>query len=277
MHRCAWLLLPLALALSLASALRAEEGRAIYDALRLDEIMEVLSDEGQDHAAEIGETLLSGGGDTAWRRAVEGIYAPGRMRGLFLPQFDEELARTSPEMRQEVLAFVSSETGAQIIALEISARRALLDAAVEDEARAAVAAMRDEAPERMALIDRFVESNDLIEENVVGALNASFAFYRGLADSGAPGLDLPEELVLAEVWSQEPAIRTETEEWLFGYLALAYGPLPLEDLEAYVAFSESQAGQRLNTALFLGFSTMFESISREMGRAAGRSLTGSDI
>ncbi|WP_114966297.1 hypothetical protein [Alkalilacustris brevis] len=277
MLRCFRLLLPVAFVIALAMPARAEPVRALYDALRLEKIMDVVAEEGRIHAGEIGEALLGGRVDQAWGDSVEELYERDRMRARFLPPFEEELARAGDDAVQEMLDFLLSARGIRIIGLEISAREALLDEEVEESARAAVETLRAEEPERMAQIDRFVEANGLIEENVVGALNASIAFYRGLAESGAPGFDLPAEMFLAEVWSREPEIREETEDWLYGFLALAYGPLATEDLEAYVAFSETGAGQRLNTALFLGFSAVFESISHDLGRAAGRALTGSDI
>ncbi|MFN6953040.1 MAG: hypothetical protein ACK4NE_10675, partial [Albidovulum sp.] len=60
-------------------------------------------------------------------------------------------------------------------------------------------------------------------------------------------------------------------------LALAYGPLTDEDLRAYLDYSRSPEGKRLNTALFAAFDAVFEPISRELGRAAGRQLLGQDI
>ena len=48
-------------------------------------------------------------------------------------------------------------------------------------------------------------------------------------------------------------------------------------MESYIKFWESPAGQRLNTALFSAFDTVFREVSQELGRAAGTAMQGRDI
>ena len=76
---------------------------------------------------------------------------------------------------------------------------------------------------------------------------------------------------------EEPEIRAETEGWLFAYLHLAYGPLPVDDLETYLAFSRTDAGKALNAALFDGYEAMYRDISYALGRAVALSAQGNDI
>lgn len=83
--------------------------------------------------------------------------------------------------------------------------------------------------------------------------------------------------MLAEVWAQEPDIRAETESWLYPFLALAYKPLSDADVEAYLAFSESEAGRAMNAAMFAAFDEVFREISHDLGRAAAEMLSGRDI
>jgi hypothetical protein len=111
---------------------------------------------------------------------------------------------------------------------------------------------------------------------VAGALNANLAFYRGMAEGGALP-DMDEGMMLSEVWGSEPQVRQDMEDWLFPYLFFAYRPLPDADLEAYVAFWESEAGQKVNRALFAGFDAAFTPISRDLGRASALMMQGSDI
>ena len=124
---------------------------------------------------------------------------------------------------------------------------------------------------------RFAKVNDLIEQNVSGSLNSNLAFFQGMAEAGGPGGDVTEDQMLSEVWAQEPAIRVETEDWLFPYLAMAYGPLSDAEIDGYVAFSTTNPGQKLNQALFTAFDRLFTSVSRNLGLAAGRQLLGEDI
>ncbi len=49
------------------------------------------------------------------------------------------------------------------------------------------------------------------------------------------------------------------------------------ELDSYIAFWESPAGQRLNAALFAAFDTVFRDVSLELGKAAGIAMQGRDI
>jgi len=127
------------------------------------------------------------------------------------------------------------------------------------------------------MVEQFVDANDLVETNVVGAMNANFAFYLGLLDGGAFPQELTVDQILADVWSQEDDIRKNTYEWVYSYLLLAYQPLSDADLQTYIAFSESDEGQAMNTALFAAFDEMYEGISRALGLASSEYMSGQDL
>lgn len=266
----------LALIVVAALPLRAQSVAELGDALRLDDVIGVMRDEGLVHGGDLEAELFPGSGGVRWQAMVGAIYDADEMRAgfdaLFVPQISAD-----PEALAQAVEFFASDRGRRIAALEVEARRALLDDAVEDAARARLDRMRREADPRLDLITRFVEANDLIERNVSGALNASFGFYRGLFSAGGAFEGMSEADMLAEVWSQEGQIRTETEEWLYPYLALAYQPLSDDDLRAYVAYSESASGRTLNAAIFAGFDRVFSSISEKLGAAAAKLMAGEDL
>ncbi len=58
---------------------------------------------------------------------------------------------------------------------------------------------------------------------------------------------------------------------------MAYQPVPLDDLQAYVTFSASDAGQALNAALFDAFGVMAGDISYALGRAIALNAQGDEI
>jgi hypothetical protein len=256
----------------------AQEGRidALVEALRLPEVIEIMQTEGIAHGEEIGESLLAGRGGQDWSRVVAEIHSGARLDSLFFPRFEAELAPAGDAV-EAMLDFFTGPLGATVIGLEISARRALLDDEVESAARDYLEDLLADGDPRLEQLRQFVDANELVEENVVGGLNSTYAFYVGMVESGAPGFDLPQEQILAEVWSQEDDIREEMQEWLYSFLALAYRPLSDDELDAYVAFSETEAGQKLNRALFAAFNAMFERLSEDLGREAGRFLSGRDI
>ncbi|MFA8443212.1 hypothetical protein [Yoonia sp.] len=161
--------------------------------------------------------------------------------------------------------------------LELSARRAYLDEAVEMASKEnAAIAMMDETP-RFLMVQEFVDVNDLIEANVVGSLNSSYAFYTGLIDGGAMPAGVTGETALQDVWAQEPEVRKDTTEWVYSFLLMAYQPLSDAEMEAYIEFSRTDAGQDMTDALFAAFDGMFEDISRGLGLASARFMISQEL
>ena len=153
----------------------------------------------------------------------------------------------------------------------------MLDDSVDEAARARLEELQLVEDPLLDRLHAFSDANDLVESNVIGAMNSNVAFYFGLIEGGALGFEMTEEQVLSDVWGQEESIRLETETWVYSYLALAYQPLDPDDLDAYTAFSLTPEGQALNNALFAAFDTLFTGISRNLGFAAARYMIGEDI
>lgn len=250
------------------------DAQALYALLRLPEILDVMREEGISYGAKIGDDLFPVAVDPDWSAQVELIYDIARMRAQSEAAFAAELEGADiPAM----LAFFSTKPGQSFSALEVSARRAQLDQEVEAGAKEAAAlAMADNSP-RYQLIRRFAEVNDLIETNVVGALNSNYAFYQGLIQGGAAQPGLTDDEILANVWDQEPEIRRTTTEWVMSFLLMAYQPLSDADLEAYIAFSETPAGADLNRAVFNAFDQMFIEISHSLGEASAQYMVGDTL
>lgn len=246
------------------------------EVLQLDALFEVLREEGLAHGATLEADMFPSGGGTEWKNTVSDIYDTARLRPAFDAVLIEQLV-SDPEAMSDIAAFFGSDLGRKIIELEIEARRTFLDTAAEEAARVAsddAAAARDP---KVAQVRRMVETADLVEMNVAGALSGNLAFMTGMAATGAYGADMPEDQILSDVWAQEDQVRAETSTWLNAYLGLAYAPLSSEEMDAYIAFWESPAGKRLNAALFTAFDQVFRQVSFDLGRAAGRAMQGRDI
>ncbi|WP_417719195.1 hypothetical protein [Salipiger sp.] len=261
--------------LAIASALPLRAGEAsdaVLDALDLPGIVQIMRDEGIDYGREMAADLLPEGSHPGWQAAVSAIYDTGAMEQVVRRNFGESFGDTDPA---PLLEFFGSSAGERVVDLEISARRAMIDNDVEASARATFRGLEGGADTRMRLLDEFIEANDLIESNVVGALNASYQFYLGLVDGGA--FEMTEGEILSEVWGQEEETRADTREWLYAYLLLAYRPMSDKVLMDYVKLSATEEGKAMNRALFAGFNGMYDEISYALGLAAAQQMKGQDL
>jgi len=260
-----------ALALGGPAMAQGAEGGAdrLFDALGLPEMLNIMQREGIEYAGQIETDLFDQPGTPIWHEAVALIYDEARMNAVFREEFALALdgIDTAP-----MIAFFDSAPGQAIVSLEVSAREAILDDEILETAKEIAVEIEAGGGPLFALVDQFVQSNDLIEYNVVGALNANYAFYIGLMNGGALPPDVSTDQILVDVWSQEEEIRVNTREWVYSYLLLAYQPLDLADLEAFVAFSASGPGQDMNHALIAAYDVMLEEISRALGLAAAGQL-----
>lgn len=247
---------------------------ALFVALGMPEIIDIMREEGVDYGTSLATEMVPGGISPYWVKAVDAIYDPQMMVEEVRGAFGEALDGDNVDA---MLDFYTSDMGAAIIDLEVSAHRAMLDDAVEEASiDAAAIQMMDETP-RFLQVQGFVEANDLIESNVVGSLNSSYAFYTGLIDGGAMPEGVTHDTALQDVWGQEAEIRESTTEWIYSFLLMAYHPLSDAELADYIAFSETAAGQELTSALFVSFDGMFEDISRALGLGVSRFMTTQEL
>lgn len=273
--------LALTLAMFFAMDVAADEAgdrAALNRALGLGPLMKIMQAEGEEFGAGLGENFLPGGGGPTWHRIVTRIYDTEKMGRTVERGLEEELqARYLPDL----LAFFRSESGRRLVEHEIAARRAFLDPAVEDAAKAAYREARQSGnsmpaqDRRLALIRSYVEANDLIDFNVTGALNSNLRFYQGMVEGG--GLEMSDAEMVDEIWAQEEETRSDTEEWMMSYLMLAYSDLSDADVSAYATFSETAAGRALNRALFAGFDRMYADISYALGLALAVQMKAEDL
>jgi hypothetical protein len=260
------------------SAQSAPDLRALGDALQMDTTLAIMQQEAVANAMDIAPALLGAGDHSAWRSTITQIFDPKSARDLF----DAGLGTSTLSAQDvaQVIAFFQSPLGAQILTLENQARSQLLDQATEAAAQENWQALQNsplpaQAVRVQALRD-IVRLNDLLSANVAAALNGNLAFYEGLSQAGALAGMTPADM-LADVMAQEEQLRADTEDWLFPFLALAYAPLSADDLQAYLAFTQTPAAKALNSALFAAFDAMGSAQSRAMGLAAGQLMAGQDI
>lgn len=252
----------------------------LMDVMGMDDIVQIMREEGLAYGGDLGRDMLAGQGGPVWGRQVDRIYDVDAMSTMVRAGFREAFGTTDPE---PLIRFFESETGRQIVSLEIAARRAFMDEDIEETAREAFRQIeadldapspRDIDP-HLSAIEAYVEANDLIGFNVMGAMNANMLFYRGLIEGGA--LEMTEGEILSDVWEQEDETRAETREWLYAFLMLAYQPLEAEEISGYADLSLTPAGRAMNRALFAAFDDMYGTLSHALGLAIAAQMLTEDL
>lgn len=252
------------------------DNTALAQALGLPDLFQILQDEGQAYGARLEDELFPGRGGADWDRAVADIYAPQALYAPFVARLERELSQNGADT-DAILAYMQTPLAVRVVALELAARRAFLDEGLRAAAESRAEDMAAGADPRMATLDAFAAQTDMLEANVANALNASLAFYRGMADGGALPAGMSENEMLGQVWAQEADIRAETEAWVMAYLATSYAPLTDAELADYIGFYETEPGRDLNRALFSAFDAIFADVSRALGHAAAMQLVAKDL
>jgi len=257
-------------ALALAGGVRPEVKR-LHDLLRMPEMLHIMQEEGVAQAQNLALDWLPFPAGEGWSRLIGRIYDIDKMDTAMLRAFAGDLEGHD---LAPLIAFFESDQGRRIVRLELEARQAFLDPGVEEAAHERLTDPdRDKA--RIARIDRYIEVNDLVEFNVMGALNSNYHFFLGLTESG--DYEMTEEEMLAEVWSQEDQTRNDTFDWLRAFLLVAYDPLTDDDLDAWIELAATEDGQRLNRALFKGFEVMYDDIYHALGLAVAHQMSAEDL
>ncbi|WP_170324894.1 DUF2059 domain-containing protein [Ruegeria arenilitoris] len=250
--------------------LQAEEKvERLLQALQMDEVIEILRDEGGEMGQVLQETFLDNNGGQVFQKQVDQIYDADRMRSQVVAVFDQSL--TDRELDRAIL-FYESDLGQAIVSLEITARIALADEAIEQMAQDAYK-NSDKDTELYRLVDEFIQINNLIEENVQNSISADYNFFRGMDFGGV----LDDAELLAQLLAQKDSMTEETQTWLYSFFLLAYQPLNDAQIRENIAFSRTETGRAVNAALFESFDQVFDTIYFELGQAVGQVLRGSDL
>ncbi|MEL6432914.1 MAG: DUF2059 domain-containing protein, partial [Pseudomonadota bacterium] len=250
----------------------SEQMQELTEALRIGDMVEILRQEGFTHSQQLAADLIPGRANASWSKQITTIYDTGWMEKVVSQTFAEEMrdAALAP-----LIAFFTSDTGREVVELELKAREALLDEKKEQLAGQLYRRAKRNNSWIYEQITELIEDSDLVEFNVAGSLNSNMMFYRGMADGGA--FTLSEEEMLADVWSQEEQIRADSEDWLGPYLMLAYQKLDREELSAYAGLYRTEPGQKFNTAIFTAYNTLYDQISYALGRAIARQLKSEEL
>ncbi|MEM1373084.1 MAG: DUF2059 domain-containing protein [Pseudomonadota bacterium] len=257
----------------LAAPAAADPFERLMTAMKMDDAVDILVEEGRLSALELEDSMFPGRGGDVWVDEVARIYAPAPRRAELRAVMEPLLAETDLD---PLLAFMESEIGQRIMTLEISARRAFMDPDMEALANDAFTDAEETRPRLYEQVIAFTEVNELVEANVEGAFRSNAAFAFGAHEAGAFA-ELTVDELITQMWAGEDVVRADIESWLFAYQMTAYAPLEAEELAAYIALSETEEGQALNAAIMGGFDALFADLSYDLGLAAGRFMAQQDL
>ncbi|MEL7344564.1 MAG: hypothetical protein AAFN59_06860 [Pseudomonadota bacterium] len=261
------------LSATLASA-QTDEIDRLLDLLELDAYLTIVAEEGVQDALGIEDEMFAGRGGSAWEALVADVYDPETIKSTFKTRF---VAAMDGVDLAPIFAFYDTDQGARIITGELMARQGMRDEDVEAAAIVAYEDLVGEIDPRRALIDGFMDVNDLVERNVMGALNTNFAFLSGMAENDIFAARLTQSEIIARVYERENELRVDAREWLQAYYVLAFDGLANADIQAYIEHADSPSGKAFNRAVFEGFDAFFDQSSFRLGRAAADFISGQDL
>lgn len=262
----------LSLALGAAASPPDTQAGRIGEVLRLPELLQVMAEEAVADAVPPGGGDPADGRQGAWLDSIARIYAPDRLMGMVETELARALARRDPQLIESALPFYESPAGRRLIALELSARRALLDADLAQAADDALHRAEVQRLPRLDRIDHLMEVTDIVEMNVVGGLNGYLEASRGFAAATGRADMLPG--LTDEAWRQEETMRLDTCHWMRGLLLLAYAPLDDDDLEELIAFAQTPGAMALSASLHDAFQVVFQRVAFETGMVSGARFAG---
>jgi len=201
---------------------------ALLDLLGVTEMIEIMREEGIGYTDDLARDML-GGTSAAWDSNVAKIYDTRAM--VLLAQGGFAKAMEGVDLAP-LTEFFTSPAGKRLVQLEISTRRAMLDEDIEAAAEERATELEAARDPRFDQISALIDAGDMLEANVVSALNSNILFYEGLVDGGA--FKLSEAEILTDVWSQEEVTRTDTRAWLYAFFLMAYAPLSVDEIDTFL-------------------------------------------
>ncbi len=255
----------------LAPAAHAADVQELYDALRLDGIAEIIHQEGIEQIDVYAENYVGPRSAAQFAQQATQIFALEGIQSTLM----DGLETLDPEHMAAALGYFTSAQGAMFAELETTARVAISDDAVEEQAKAMAAEARDSDPTRIALLKRSIEVLDMVEFNIQAAQESQYSFLIELAQAGA--IDFSQGEILALIAEDQGELTEMVQEWLLAFTYMAYSPVSDDELQGYIDFQSSDAGQALNLALFDAFRIMDVSQSQKMGRLVAGFMAAQEL
>ena len=217
----------------------------LYDALHMDRINEIIRLEGIQDAEGTGEAYLPPNSVDRFVAQAKSVYQLEAMERDFKRLLTQNLS--IPDANK-ILLFYQNPLGKVASELEVSARIAISDAHIEEMAKIKLKEAVKSKNKRLDEIESVIRTLELVEQNLIGAYAAQFAFMYELSKLGV--IELSKQEMIDLITNDEEKLKSEILEWLMAFSHMAYTPMSDKEFSDYSDFSKSELGIVLNKALF---------------------------
>jgi len=259
------------LSVSGATAVGATEVQELYGALRLNDIVEIIHQEGVEQIDVYAENYIPPRSTSQFAEQAQSIFDRNEIKSALL----DGLTKLEPNQMAKALDYFTSAQGVFFAGLETTARAAISDDAVEEQAKEMVAQAQRNDPSRIALLEQSIETLQMVDYNIQAAQESQYSFLSELAQADV--IDFSQGEILALIAEDQGALTDMVQEWLLAFTYMAYSPATDDELLGYIAFQTSEAGQALNESLFDAFRVMDVTQSRKMGRLVASFMAAQEL
>ncbi len=231
--------------------------------VRIDEMVDVVREEGLSEYQGMPFDFFGGDFGNIWTDGLDRVFNEIELTNSIEQDFLNVIGETP---RADIVSFLESDAWQVAVDYELKGRIAMLDPGVSDAAMTAYWNSFEKNTRRIQDITDLIETGDLINSNVVGAMNSMYEFNLGMISEGLD-LGMSEDDILVQIWSEEDSLRFDISEWIYSFLLLAYDPLETDLLQEQIEFFKTSEGKRFNRALIESFDRAYSRISFELGAA----------
>lgn len=244
----------------------------LYDALHMDRINEIIRLEGIQDAEGTGEAYLPPNSVDRFVAQAKSVYQLEAMERDFKRLLTQNLS--IPDANK-ILLFYQKPLGKVASELEVSARIAISDAHIEEMAKIKLKEAVKSKNKRLDEIESVIKTLELVEQNLIGAYAAQFAFMYELSKLGV--IELSKQEMIDLITNDEEKLKSEILEWLMAFSHMAYAPMSDKEFSDYSDFSKSELGIALNTALFSVYNEMAKDQSQRLASILGEFMKSEDL
>lgn len=231
----------------------------------LDDIADSMAEQGSQ-IAQNGEAMGAPEAFVAsWRKAAQTTFAPQKLKASLAKSFAGKL---SPKEALAVEDFYKSPVGQRIVTAEVEAGSLAGQEQMKAEAATVMQALLADKM-RKAAIDAIAKAIHLEEMTTALSLNVSRAVMIGLTSADPNDTRMTLDDIEEAIQQQKATITSQMGAVVTLSLAFAYRSLPIEDLNAYVAFLKTGPGAKFSNVTLKAL----DAVMSEAGLAFGRALS----